>query len=362
MNINSLKSKINKLNVSQKRELINYIKTNYSVFDEYAEVKCCPYCYSNHIIKNGTRKGITRYLCKDCKKTFTYKSNTILKGIHQLNKWNEFVEDFITLNISSIKHISEKLNVSIQTAINWRHKLLSALVNKENTFKDETIEFDEIFFLISRKGRRNMNINDYKAYKHWRENQVGDSDYAVKVFFTYSREKRKLELNKSHMGRTSVKDLENYFLPNKFENITAITDGHRSYSSYFYRYNVPHKTFKSKNHINKSNKNIHNQTINAYAKGFKDFVNRHLRGVSTKYLDFYAKWYEFMINIKKEIENRIIKEETKIRFNITDKICENVLSDINGLEFFRQSEIGFQRFLKENGRTDYGFCSTHYYV
>ena len=190
---------------------------------------------------------------------------------------------------------------------------------------------------------------------------MGDSNYAVKVFFTYSRDNKNLELQTSHMGRTSVQDLENYFLPNKFQNITVLSDRHRSYASYFKKYGVNHKTFRSTDHINKQDKSVHNQTVNAYTKGFKEFVNRKMHGVSTKYLDFYAKWYAFMVNIKKEVEKKIDNFNTKIKFNVTDRICQNILSDISGLEFYRQSEIGFQRFLYENGRTDYGICSTHYY-
>lgn len=362
MNIQTLKNKINGLTVSQKKELISYIKNNYSVFDEYVKVIECPYCQSTHFVKNGKRKDTTRYLCRDCKKTFTYRTKTILNGIHDLNKWNDFVEDFLTLKISSLKEIMNRLDVSSQTAIDWRHKIQSALVAKENEFENETIEFDEAFFLISRKGRQSMNIKNYKAYQSWRKSLTGESDYKVKVFFTYSREKRKLELHTSHMGRTKVEHLENYFLPNKFKNITVLSDSHRSYSSFFKREQIKHKTFKSKYHVNPNNKTIHNQTINAYIKGFKNFVYDNLKGVSTKYLPFYAKWYEFIINTKKEVEKIINNTEKKVRFDLTDAICKNVLSDCVGLEMYRQSEISFQNFLEQNGRTDYGFCSTHYYA
>jgi transposase-like protein len=362
MNIQNLKNKINGLTVNQKKELIDHIKESYSVFDEYSNVEKCPYCQSTHFVKNGKRKGVQRYKCKSCNKSFIYKTNTVLYNIKKINKWNDFVEDFLTLNISTIKQITYKLDISIQTAINWRHKLLSALVAKYNTFENETIEFDEIFMLISRKGRRGMNIKDYSAYRIWRESQVGDSDYAVKVFFTYSRDKKKMDLYTSHMGRTKVKDLENYFLPNKFKNIIVITDKHRSYASFFKRFKYNHKSFKSKYHIDPNDKSIHNQTVNAYAHGFKSFINREMHGVSTKYLDFYVKWFEFMINVKKQIESKIDNYSSKIKFDLTDKICENILADNNGLEFFRQSEISFDRFLNENGRTNWGVCSTHYYA
>lgn len=356
-----LKTKISKLRISERKELIDFIRNSYSVFNEYAKVEKCPHCGSNHIVKNGTRNDITRYLCRDCGKSFTYKSNTVLHGIQKLNKWNMFVEDFITLNISTIKEITEKLDISTQTAIDWRHKLLSALASKESKFKNETIEFDEANFLISRKGRRNLGIVDKIKYKQWRKSQVGDSDYNVKVFFTYSRDNKNLDLFVSHMGRTSVKNLENYFLPSKFNSYTAITDKHRSYSSYFKKNDIEHKTFLSKDHVNPLENDVHNQTINAYTREFKNFVNKHMKGVSTKYISFYAKWFEFIMNTKKMIQNRI-SEAKPLRFDFADEICYNVLDDLNGLELYRQSEYSFTNFLKVNRRTNWGNCKYHYYA
>lgn len=359
--INHIKTKVSKLNVKQRRELIDFIRNSYSLFNEYAKVEKCPFCGSSHIVKNGTRKEINRYICRDCRKSFTYKSSTILKGIHELNKWNAFVEDFVTLNITTIKGLTQKLGISTQTAIDWRHKLLSALVSKENSFTNETVEFDEVFFLISRKGRRNLGIKDKRNYRSWRRSQVGDSDYNTKIFFTYGRTNKHIELTLSHMGRTSAADLERYFLPSKFRGITAITDMHRSYSKFFEGNGIPHKTFRGDEHVNPDDTSIHNQTINAYSRDFGNFVNRHMKGVSTKYIGFYAKWFEFIVNTTKFIKAKI-SEGKSIRFNIADDICSNILDDTFGLEFYRQSEYSFLNFLRANGRTNWGDCRTHYYA
>ena len=34
--------------------------------------------------------------------------------------------------------------------------------------------------------------------------------------------------------------------------------------------------------------------VNSFIRGFKYFVNEHMRGVSTKYLGFYIMWYQFI--------------------------------------------------------------------
>ena len=360
MKIHTIETQIEKLSTNQKKDLIEYIKNSYSIFDEYTNLTHCPYCESKHFIKHDNKNNVQRYLSKDCGKTFTYKTNTVLKGIQSQNliKWNLFVEDFLSLNITPLNEISKKLEISKQTAFNWRHKLIASLETKGNVkFSNECVEFDETYFLISRKGRQNMNFKN----RYWRKSQVGDSNYNVKLFFAYGRDSKQLELTQSHMGRTSVSDLENYFIGNKFKNITALTDRHGSYKAFFKEFGIEQKTFLSKDHVNPENKEIHNQTVNAYIRNFKDFTNKHLRGVSTKYLISYAKWFEF-VNLAKSIIKKQLKTDVKVKFNIADNICKNIVTDHIGLELYRQSEYRFEQFLRINGRSNFGDCKNHYYA
>lgn len=359
MRLETIKHRINHLSIQEKKSLVDYIKGSYSVFDDYSlDVKACPVCNSTYIVKNGLRKDVQKYICKDCKKNFNYKTNTVLSRIQKLNKWNEFVEDFLSLNITSLKALKKKLNLSEQTVFNWRHKLLSAIVLKTNsTFSEEAIEFDETWSRLSRKGRRNMNIKDKSRYRSWRKKQVGDSKYNTKVLFSFGRDSKQLDVHQSHTGRTSSIHMKSYFTSDKFKNVTVYSDAHVTYKSFFKANNIPHGMFIGKEHINYSDKNIHNQTINSYIRGFKYLINEHLRGVSTKYLPLYIKWYQFIHQSKLQAFK---KEELK--FDLTDEICENIIDDRFGLELYRQSEVSFIKFLKNNGRTNFGDCKNHYYA
>jgi transposase-like protein len=359
MSLRIIKKGIKHLSISDKKELIDYIKSSYSVFDEYSiNVKACPECHSDYIVKNGTRKGIQKYICKDCKKNFNYKTNTVLSKVQKLNKWNEFVDDFTSLNIPSLKAMSKKLCISEQTAFNWRQKLLSAIAPKTNiTFTEEAIEFDETWLRLSRKGRRNMGIEDPAVYRAWRKKQVGDSPYNVKVFFSSGRKSKKLDVHQSHTGRTSRKDMENYFIKDKFKDISVFSDAHVTYKSFFKANNIEHQTFIGKNHISFLNKEVHNQTANSLIRGFKYFVNEHMRGVSTKYLEHYIKWYQFIHESKLQMHKK-----DELKFNVTDEICDTIAKDKFGIELYRQSELSFIRFLKNNGRTNHGDCKHHYYA
>ena len=359
MKLESIKYGIQKLSITEKKDLIDFIKGSYSLFDEYSTcVNSCPVCHSGRIVKNGLRKGVQKYICSDCNKNFNYKTNTVLSKIQKLNKWNEFVEDFISLNITSLKTLKKKLHVSEQTVFNWRHKLLSAIALKTDaSFSEEAVEFDESWLRISRKGRRNLGIKDKPAYRAWRKKQVGDSNYNVKVFFTYGRDSKQLDVHQSHTGRTSTSDMKNYFTPYKFKDIRVYSDAHITYKSFFKANNINHETFIGKNHISFSDKNVHNQTVNAFIRGFKFFVNEHMRGVSTKYLDFYVKWFQFI----NESKVKAFKKN-ELKFNLVDEICDNVVQDKFGIELYRQSELSFVRFLNNNGRTNHGDCKHHYYA
>jgi hypothetical protein len=106
---------------------------------------------------------------------------------------------------------------------------------------------------------------------------------------------------------------------------------------------------------------VHVQNINTYARDFKDFVNKRLKGVSTKYLEQYAKWFQFHHTVKILVENQI-RSGDKVRFNITDQLCKELTTDNIGLDKYRRLETNFQQFLKDNNRTDYGVCKNHYFA
>jgi hypothetical protein len=151
--------------------------------------------------------------------------------------------------------------------------------------------------------------------------------------------------------------MKNYFIKEKFNDVTVYSDRHKSYQAFFEDNGVKYENFVSSHHVSFMNHDVHNQTVNAYIRGFKTLVNEYMRGVSTKYLPFYIKWYQFAVNTR----NHVAKMN-ELKFNIADKICDNVIEDKFGFELYRQAEVSFVRFLKNNGRSNYGDCKNHFYA
>ena len=324
------------LTIKEKKYLLD--KLRLAVFGDISkDVVMCPCCGLDKFKKEGTYKGVQKYKCLSTSKIFTYKSNSVISGVNKLDKFEEMMDLMIDRNFPTLDELQSRLRISRQTAHDWRTKIMTALYSVID-FEGEVVEFDETNIMISRKGRQGM------VYRRRRGKKlVGDNKYNVKVFMTYSRASKKLELFSSHMGKTSSKDVSNYLGVKK--SIIVYSDKHKSYEKYCRDSDVVQKVFKSSDHISKTNRDVHNQSLNRYGKDLQLFLNEKLKGVSTKYIQGYLNWFMFIENSKKEA------------VGVKKAVIENKVA----LNVFKQKEKEFQYFLKNNGRNNYGTYNDRYY-
>jgi len=146
---------LSRINIS---ESISLIKSRGIAFDN--KDGTCPHCKSLNYVKYGSDKGSKRYMCKECKKTFTEFTGTWMAKIHKKQLLLPYLD--LMKQEKSLDKIKETLGINKKTAFDWRHKVLNSL---EEVGKDKftgITESDEMFFLKSYKGSRNL---DRKAYK-----------------------------------------------------------------------------------------------------------------------------------------------------------------------------------------------------
>ena len=112
----------------------------------------CPHCNSIHIKRNGHKGNVQRYLCNDCHKTFTIRTNTIIASSKKsFETWNKYIESM--MNAYSVRKSAEICGINKDTSFIWRHKILDALQNMASSVKlNGIVEADETFFPISFKG------------------------------------------------------------------------------------------------------------------------------------------------------------------------------------------------------------------
>ena len=97
--IKSILTKIQTLPLNQVEELLSYLEeflvSNSQVEQIYEDVKefrfskgkVCPHCSSELISKNGKQ----RYICKDCRRTFTdFTNSAVYRSKKSLDKWLKY--------------------------------------------------------------------------------------------------------------------------------------------------------------------------------------------------------------------------------------------------------------------------------
>ena len=245
----------------------------------------CPYCQSKLIIKHGARDGIQRYKCKSCHKVFTSATGTSYYHLQKKDKFEEY-KALMEHGYIPIKKMAAKTGISIQTAFDWRHKILSNLKETNNQFEGLT-EIDDLWFLYSQKGRKGLKYSRKRGGSKLR----GDNNFQVKLPITADRKTNK-DLSVVRIGRLKKADIERKVGGQFVQGSTLISDKHRSIASFAKSEGLTHVSFLAKKHT--AGGDYHIQNVNNIATRLKTIVNHEFRGVSTKYLQCYANWFAFL--------------------------------------------------------------------
>jgi len=246
----------------------------------------CPHCSGKSYIRTGMDKGSQRYIQEQ-----------------------------------SLDKISAKLKMNKKTAFDWRHKILSALSDKDNDHDDFTgiTESDETFFLRSEKG---MEVSYREARKRGgSSNKRGISNDQVAVIVTQDR-KSAIDMSVATLGRISMADLDRVLGERIKKGKTILcSDSHHSYKGFAKKNEVEFHP------INVSKKQrvrgmYHIQHVNATHNKLKKWIDNTFWGVSTKYLQQYLNWYKAKELLKK-MNNKV---EALSQISLSDKAIERFLN------------------------------------
>ena len=253
----------------------------------------CPHCQSHKVVKNGFDKGIQRFKCKDCKKSFTWSNNTILYGSKKpFNAWKTFCE--CVMNKFPLRKCASICKINLHTAFNWRHKVLDALQNMHNSVVlNGIVESDETYFNLSLKGLRNLNR---LPHERGSSNHVRGLSKEI-VCVPCSVNLNGLSIGRiTNLGKPSYNNLMNFYNNRIVEGSIFVTDSLNSYDPISHNMNLTHVKIPTGRFTN-GQFNI--QRINSYHSELKNLTNFHFRGVATKYLNNYVVYHNF-VNIAKE--------------------------------------------------------------
>ncbi|MCP3926259.1 MAG: IS1595 family transposase [Desulfobacterales bacterium] len=311
----------------------------------------CRKCGSSNFVKNGTHQmkynleKTQRFQCKTCKCTQYCDANTVLYNLKIKDKWIDFV--YIMLankEPMDNKSISEILEISERTAFRWRHKFLSSL-NKINPLStQEEIEVDEVYFRFNVKGRIGKEkFDEYYGYQHpdnieselrKKERFMKEEKYQT-IFLCRHNRTDDFEFSPikiQNKGIVAESDLQRVMKDFDLTEKTIITDKEPSMISYMKTLEtVNHLTFRSSD-IKKGildDKNVHNNNINSMMASIRQWFKK-FRGVSTKYLENYLKWFRYsnlfkLLKLREMLEYSLLDKESYPRFKNLFKIYKEFI-------------------------------------
>ena len=328
----SLESKLNKLHINS----------------------TCPNCNSNLKVKNGKRSnGIQEYKCKECNTKFTAFTGTILeKTKWHYEIWLKVLE--MTINNYSIERIVNVLekdynctNINPKTIWQWRLKLVHAIAELPMPKLKGVIQIDETFVRESQKGSREL-VSYINGEKRTPRYGKAPSKYGITgaefATITTAIDNRGYSVCMvSGLGRLSddiFYDLFNDYLDNP---IFICTDANKVYSKYSGMFNILHY-IKPSNYNDVLKKNEYYNTediekkeiinlklynnkmidyienrgkitytefkklkemnklslsrVNQLHNEIKKFINIDKTNVSTKFLNDYIKFFNYIRNWK----------------------------------------------------------------
>ena len=302
MDIDKIRSAILNLSPREQQELLSSIsgkgKTGSKLHEllkeqESNKVISCPDCKGGDIIAKGYRGTIRKYKCKTCGRNFSATTNTSLYRIHKKDKWEAYLqcmEDGL-----SIRKAAKRVGISIQTSFDWRHKVLEGLGQLHADKLEGIAEADEMFFMHSEKGRKNL---DRPARKRAGKRISQDM---VNVLVGVDR---KGHLIAKNTGRGGLKrEPLDKTLSGKFAPGTILcTDGLSAFTGLAKREKLIHKQMVSSESRTLKNKAYHIQTVNATHTQIRTNMAK-FRGVATKYLQNYLNWFVAQKILKNKLDS-----------------------------------------------------------
>ena len=252
------------------------------------ETRQCPHCKASGAVSKGMARGLRRYQCKACNKSFNAATGTALQGLHNKGKCLAF-GNCLTEGIT-VRKAAEYCDFAISTSFRWRHRFLGT--QDQNTLNLKGIvEADETYVLESRKGERNL---DRKARKRGgKASKRGLSDEQVPILFAVDRSGTTVC---SVLPSVTGDNVQAVLEPMIDDDIILVTDGNNIYPPCAKSLGIKHEALNLS--AGERKRGVFNiSRVNNRHSLFKGFLHR-FRGVSSKYLGNCLRWFQRYVLLK----------------------------------------------------------------
>jgi transposase-like protein len=262
----------------------------------------CPHCLTLGAENRGMSRGLRRYRCRACGKSFNALTGTSLSRLRHKDQWLAFGQSLAAGE--TIDQATARCGVAHSTAFRWRHRFLTAAKPAGNKLAG-IVEADETFVLSSRKGSQDWkraelghsvtDLPDRKARKRGgKASKRGLSHELVPVLVAADRSGATISAVLSAATGDAIKAV---LEPVLSQDALLVTDGGKALASCATKMNVTHEVL-NQSAGERVRGDLHIQTVNSRHERLKSFLRSH-RGVATKYLDNYLHWFHLVVLPKK---------------------------------------------------------------
>ena len=263
-------------------------------------IRVCPCCGKTHYYLNGKRNGVQTYKCKKSGKRFNEFSGTSVAYLKKKDLLRPFIQEM--LSGSSLKTCTKLISISIQTAFDWRHKIIAAVSKDAPKYFSGIAEMFEHQFSFSTKGQ------GAKARRIGQKGEIKEDEInkpkkkrcqePVSVVVVNDRNNN-LEFKVIKQGKISEADLKKEF-SSKFKKVKKLCIEQNSVIQQFtigkkisYHINENGKRVKGKN------KYYNTKTARRTLFNLLFWMER-FKGVSSTYLQNYLYWFMLTEQLKHE--------------------------------------------------------------
>jgi len=245
------------------------------------EERSCPHCATPGAVGRGTARGLRRYRCNGCGKSFNALTTTPLSGLWYRERWLDFGRAMA--DGDTVRSAAVRCGIAVSTAFRWRHRWLKALKSGAGKLAG-IVEADETFVLSSRKGERNLDRKPRK--RGGKASKRGLSHEQVPILVAVDRTGVTVS---AVLPSVSAANLQAALEPVLSKDVLLVTDCCTSYPPCAAALGVSHQAL-NQSAGERVRGDLHIQTVNSRHERLKTFL-RPRRGVATKYLANYLNWF-----------------------------------------------------------------------
>jgi len=243
----------------------------------------CLYCDAPGLRRHGRHRGLQRYRCRACGKTFTALSGTPLARLRHRAKWLDYLGKM--LDSTSVRAAAGAVDVHRNTSFRWRHRFLHLSKHDRPHTLGGIAEADELFLLESQKGSRQL---DRPARKR---GGVASTRGITKehdcVLVARDRDGRTFDFVPGR-GAVTNAQLHEHLLPVLERDVLLVTDGHAAYRLFAGEAGITHE-YVNLRQGERVRGAVHVQNVNGYHRRFRQWLSR-FNGVASHYLLNYLGW------------------------------------------------------------------------